>query len=190
MCVLLLHVPHHPPGQNSNFPWNPQFLADFKNLILFSTQNEKLGRMELVPSRSERKSWSVIFALLLFLGQEACLLGVWRRQKRADALLMKIFFLRYLNGTNSILPNFSFWVEKSPIWPKSAKNCGFQGKFEFWPGGWWGTCSAAHTLKNRKIFFLRYLHGTKTSLPNFSSWVEKSIGWMDSAKNGGFQGRF
>ena len=65
MCAAE-HVPHHPPGQNSNFPWNPQFLADFKNLILFSTQNEKLGRMELVPSRSERKSWSVKIAWTRF----------------------------------------------------------------------------------------------------------------------------
>ena len=36
-------------GQNSNFPWNPQFLADLGQIGLFSTQNEKLGRMELVP---------------------------------------------------------------------------------------------------------------------------------------------
>ena len=41
-------------------------------------------------------------------------------------------FWRYLNGTNSILPNFSCWVEKVYFFWDSAKNDGFQGKFYYY----------------------------------------------------------
>ena len=57
-------------------------------------------------------------------------------------------FWRYLNGTNSILPNFSSWVEKNIEKNYSANIYGFYGKFWFWPWWWWGT---THTVKNRKI---------------------------------------
>ena len=40
-------------------------------------------------------------------------------------------FWRYLNGTNSILPNFSCWVQKVYFFWDSAKNDGFQGKFYY-----------------------------------------------------------
>ena len=40
-------------------------------------------------------------------------------------------FWRYLNGTNSILPNFSCWVQKVYFFLDSAKNDGFQGKFYY-----------------------------------------------------------
>ena len=36
---------HH----HQNFPWNPQFLAEFKNFTFFPTQLEKLERLVLVP---------------------------------------------------------------------------------------------------------------------------------------------
>ena len=82
----------HAHGQNSNFPWNPQFLADFKNLILFSTQNEKLGRMELVPSRSERKSWSVKIAHTLFSPRRHASWLKKRRRSAATHFYENIFF--------------------------------------------------------------------------------------------------
>ena len=48
---------HH----HQNFPWNPQFLAEFKNFTFFPTQLEKLERLVLVPSRSETKNFFLIY---------------------------------------------------------------------------------------------------------------------------------
>ena len=49
-----------------------------------------------------------------------------RRREITDQL-----FLSDLDGTNSILPNFSSWVEKNIEKNYSAKNDGFYGKFWF-----------------------------------------------------------
>ena len=49
LYVVLLLRSSTTKDENSNFPWNPQFLAEFKNFTFFPTQLEKLERMELVP---------------------------------------------------------------------------------------------------------------------------------------------
>ena len=115
------------------FPLESAILGRFQKFDTFFNSEWKVRKNGIGPIKIREKKLvrenRAPPLLLLFFSQEACLLGVWRRQKRGDAFLWKYFFLRYLHGTNSILPNFSFWVEKSIKFLKSAKNCGFQGKF-------------------------------------------------------------
>ena len=100
---------------------------------IFFNSARKVRKNGIGPIKIREKKlvrdFRVAHVVFLFFPQMA-----YKMKRRGDknastAKLRLEFFLRYLDGTNSILPNFSSWVEKSPNFWDSAKNDGFQGKF-------------------------------------------------------------
>ena len=115
------------------FPLESAILGRFQKFDTFFNSEWKVRKNGIGPIKIREKKLVRDFRVdafcRLFFSQEACLLAQNGRQKRADAKFKEIFFLRYLHGTKTSLPNFSSWVEKSIGWMDSAKNCGFQGRF-------------------------------------------------------------
>ena len=111
------------------FPLESAILGRFQKFDTFFNSEWKVRKNGIGPIKIREKKLVRENRAHPIFTWEACPLAEKEEEKCGDAFLWKYFFLRYLHGTKTSLPNFSSWVEKSLIWPDSAKNCGFYGIF-------------------------------------------------------------
>ena len=142
----------HDPLLFLKFPLESVIFGRISKIRTFFNSARKVRKNGIGPIKISQKKFQSQKCVDAFLSPPpphlACHLRGKEEDNECDAKITEQLFLSDLDGTNSILPNFSSWVEKNIEKNYSANIYGFYGKFWFWPWWWWGT---THTVKNRKI---------------------------------------